>query len=122
MIKKASFSILVVFFILAGFNHFRDPGFYLPLIPEYLPFPEVINYLSGALEILLGVGLISKFSRKWAVYGIIAMLVAFLPSHIYFIEKGGCLEGGLCVPLWVAWVRLVVIHPLLIAWVWYHRK
>ena len=94
----------------------------MPLIPEYLPFPDGINYVSGVLEILLGVGLIPKFSRRWAVYGIIAMLIAFIPSHVYFIEKGGCLEGGLCVPSWVAWVRLVVVHPLLIAWVWYHRK
>ena len=122
MIKKASFSILVFFFILAGLNHFRAPDFYLPLIPEYLPFPDGINYVSGVLEILLGVGLIPRLSRRWAAYGIIAMLIAFIPSHVYFIEKGGCLDGGLCVPSWVAWVRLVVVHPLLIAWVWYHRK
>ena len=122
MIKKISFAVLVGFYILAGLNHFLNPDFYLPLIPDYMPYPRGINFLSGLLEMLLGVGLISGFSRKWAVYGIIAMLLAFIPSHVYFIEVGGCLEGGLCVPAWVAWVRLLVVHPLLIAWAWYHSK
>lgn len=122
MIKQISFVVLVVFYILAGLNHFRDPDFYLPLLPDYLPYPRGINFVSGLLEILLGIGLVSKISRKWAVYAIIAMLLAFIPSHIYFIEIDGCVEGGLCAPLWVAWVRLLVVHPLLITWAWYHRK
>ena len=45
---------LGAFFVIAGLNHFRDPGFYLPLIPDYLPFPEVLNVLSGVLEVVLG--------------------------------------------------------------------
>ena len=122
MIKRISFVILVGFYVLAGLNHFRDPGFYLPLIPDYLPNKEGINFLSGLLEILFGIGLVPRPSRKWAVYAIIAMLLAFVPSHIYFIEINGCVEGGLCAPIWIAWVRLIVVHPLLIAWAWYHRK
>jgi hypothetical protein len=26
------------------------------------------------------------------------------------------------VPAWVAWVRLLLIHPLLIGWAWFVRK
>jgi HAMP domain-containing protein len=28
----------------------------------------------------------------------------------------------LCVPMWVAWLRLFLIHPLLIWWVWQARN
>ena len=109
--------LLGVFYTVAGLNHFRDPEFYLPLIPGYFPEPELINILSGVAEIVLGLLVFPKSTRRAASIGIIILLVCFIPSHIHFIVEGGCL-GKLCVPGWVAWVRLIVIHPLLIFWAW----
>ncbi|MFK7954343.1 MAG: hypothetical protein AB8B73_15940 [Ekhidna sp.] len=121
-IKKIGVYIESAFYIFAGTNHFIDPEFYYPLIPEYFTFPEFINSLSGVAEILLGVGLLFYTTRKVSSYAIITMLLAFIPSHIYFINLGSCIEGGLCVPEWVGWGRLLVIHPLLIWWAWRCRK
>ncbi|MEM7108988.1 MAG: hypothetical protein AAF519_12240 [Bacteroidota bacterium] len=121
MVKKISFYALVVFYLFAGFNHFIDPEFYYPLIPPYFKFPVVINAASGVIEIVFGLLLLTFRLRNYAIYGIILMLVAFIPSHIYFIQIGSCINEGLCVPEWVGWVRLLVIHPLLIYWAWVHR-
>lgn len=120
-LKSVSLWLLVIFFIVAGINHFRDPEFYYPLIPNYLPFHGVINISSGVFEVLFGIGIIFKFTRRYAAYGILLMLIAFIPSHLYFIEIGGCVPNGLCVPLWLAWLRLLLIHPLFMLWVWRHR-
>ena len=120
-VKKWSLILLIVFFAFAGTNHFISPEFYYPLIPPYLVFAEAINIVSGALEILLGIGLIFKPTRKYSAYLIIVILIAFIPSHIHFIQLGGCISKGLCVPLWVAWIRLLLIHPLMLFWVWSHR-
>ena len=119
---RISFILLVGFYLFAGFNHFRDPEFYYPLIPSYLGYAYEINILAGIIEMALGLGLLYPKTRKLAAIGIILMLLAFLPSHIYFIELGGCISDGLCVHAWVAWVRLIVIHPLLMLWAWGHRK
>ena len=113
--------LLAVFYILAGLNHFREPEFYYPLIPPYLPYHGLINITAGVFEIGLGFGLLFQFSRKLSAIMIILMLIAFIPAHIYFIQIGGCADVGLCVPEWVAWIRLVLIHPLLIMWVWRYR-
>jgi uncharacterized membrane protein len=113
---------LVLFYSLGGINHFRDPGFYLPLIPSYFPFPEAINITAGIAEIGLGIGLGFPSIRKVSAILIVLMLIAFIPSHVYLIQLGGCVDGGLCVPSWIAWVRLIVIHPLLIIWVWSYRN
>lgn len=121
IIKLAGFYLLVIFYMLAGLNHFINPSFYLPLIPPYFPFPELINVLSGIAEIALGGMLIIPATRRSAVIGILILLVAFLPAHIYLIQLDGC-AGELCVPPWVAWVRLIVIHPLLILWAWAYRN
>lgn len=121
-IKKTALWVLVVFYFVAGINHFVMPGFYFPLIPDYLPWKLAINVISGLAEIMLAVGLLFSKTRKWAAYGIIVMLVAFIPAHLHFIQLGGCIEGGLCVPLWVAWIRLFPLHFLLICWVWWCRN
>jgi uncharacterized membrane protein len=120
--KSISLWLLSVFYLFAGINHFINPDFYLPLIPPYLPLPNAINYFSGLVEILLGLMLIFSITKKWAAYGITFLLIAFIPSHIYFIQINSCVEGGLCVPTWLGWVRLIVIHPLLLFWAWNHRN
>ncbi|MFT6882792.1 MAG: putative membrane protein [Marinoscillum sp.] len=119
-IKRVSLFTISAFYIFAGVNHFINPEFYLPLIPPYFPFHEAINLGSGVLEIVLGMGvLISRF-RRLVAFAIIAMLICFIPSHVYFIQQGGCL-GDLCVAEWVGYVRLYVIHPILILWAYWHK-
>ncbi len=118
MTKKIFRYLLIGFMLFAGINHLVDPDFYYPLIPDYLPFPKPINAVSGLLELLFALLLLFPKWRTFGAYGIIVLLVLFIPSHIYFIQIDACVPDGLCTPLWVAWVRLILIHPLLLFWVW----
>lgn len=121
-VKVAFRWLLILFYFVAGVNHFVHPEFYLPLIPSYLPNPEAINWTSGVLEIVLAIGVVIPKYRKASVVLILLMLLAFVPSHMHFIQEGACMgEGSLCTPLWVAWIRLFPIHPLLMWWAWYVR-
>lgn len=113
---------LIGFYAFAGLYHFINPAFYYGLIPDYLPYPEFINYASGFLEIALAVGVAIPKTRLIAVKGIIILLVLFIPSHLYFIQIGSCVETAFCVSPWVAWLRLLAIHPALIYWAWAVRK
>lgn len=122
MLRKIGFYALVVFYVIAGVNHFINPGFYLDLIPPYLPWHEAINILSGLAEILLGLALLIPSLRQKAVWAIVLMLIAFIPAHVYFIQIGSCVEGGLCTTALMAWLRLVLIHPLLLLWAWSYRN
>lgn len=113
---------LIFFYFLAGVNHFVMPEFYFPLIPPSFRFVSTINWISGVLEIFFALGLCFSATRRFAAIGIVLLLIAFLPSHIYFIQIGACASDSLCVPGWVAWLRLVVIHPLLIYWAFLFTK
>lgn len=115
-LKKLNLFLLSGFYVFAGVNHFINPQFYYDLIPDYLPFHELINVVSGLAEISLGIGVIFQKTRKWSSYLLVTMLISFIPAHIYFIQIGSCVEGGMCVSEWVGWARLLVIHPLLIWW------
>ena len=119
--KKVALYIQIIFYLLAGINHFWHPRSYHGLIPPYIPYPEILNLFVGVAEILFGLLLWFPETRKWGAYGIIIMLLAFIPAHIYFIKMGCCIPE-LCFPQWVGWLRLVLIQPLLIAWAWWCRK
>ena len=121
MIHKLNRLSIGIFFLFAGINHFINPEFYLPLIPPFFPFPQTINVLSGLIEIVLGLGIFFKQTRKFAAYGIIGLMVLFIPAHVYFIQIDSCIPGGLCVPEWIGMMRLVIIHPLLILWAYSNR-
>jgi uncharacterized membrane protein len=121
-LKILGLYLMAGFYLFGGINHFWTPEFYLPLIPGYLPVPELLNILAGMAEIVLGTGLLIPYMRKWAAWGVIAMLLAFIPSHVYFIQIGSCIPDVLCAEEWMGWVRLLLIHPLLIAWAWIYTR
>ena len=122
-IKKGLLIIAIVFYIFAGYNHFANPSFYLPLIPPYLSlWANELNLLSGIIEIVLGLLLIPKKTRQYAAWAIVLMLIAFIPSHIYFIQKGTFTLGSITINPTISWIRLLVVHPLLITWAWQISK
>jgi uncharacterized membrane protein len=78
-LKIIGLYLMAGFYLFGGINHFRTPEFYLPLIPDYLPTPDLLNLLAGIAEIVLAIGLLIPNTRNWAAWGVIAMLLAFIP-------------------------------------------
>src|SRR5262245_41293818 len=75
--------LLVLFYVGAGVNHFVNPGFYLNIMPPYLPWHLELVYLSGIIEIGLGIlVLIPKFTSL-SGWGIIALLIAVFPANLH---------------------------------------
>src|ERR1700760_3848964 len=109
--KKISLILLVVFYLAAGANHFRDPQSYVNIIPPYFPFPEKLNLAAGVFELLFALLLIPKKTRNWAAWGIILMLIAFLPVHIAMISNAPLHLGNLLVTPAIAWIRLIILQP-----------
>ncbi|WP_340103471.1 DoxX family protein [Rhodohalobacter sp. 8-1] len=120
--KKFLRFLMGTLFVLAGINHFINPEWYYPLIPPYLPLPELFNYLSGALEVILGFGLMTATYRKMSAYGIILLMIVFIPAHIHHIQMDGCVSDQICIPAWAAWIRLVIVHPLIMLLAYYIRE
>lgn len=122
MFKKISRIVIPLFYIAAGINHFLSPDSYYKIIPEYLPYPVFINLFSGMAEIILGALFLFPKTRTIAAYGIIVLLIAFIPAHIVMIQHGFCLSNGYCLPAWATWVRLFPLQFLLMLWAWKYRK
>lgn len=101
-------------YFVAGLAHFIWPKFYLAIMPPRLPNHKVVNWVSGAAEILLAIGLLIEAWQSYAAFGVILLLIAVFPANIYHLQARG---AGMKVPIWVLWVRLP-IQGLLIWWAW----
>jgi len=119
-LKSVSLVILVLFYLVAGANHFHNPASYIKIIPPYLPSPHILNYLAGCCEIGFAVLLIFPKTRAPAAWCIILMLIAFLPVHISMISDAPPRLGSLGVTPLLAWIRLLLLQPLLILWAWWY--
>jgi len=110
--------LLIIGYMAAGLNHFRIPAFYIAIIPPYLPHPEILNVIAGCSEICFAGLLIFAKTREFAAWGIVFMLIAFIPVHIEMVRNVSYKINGSTVSPLIAWIRLLVIQPLLIWWAW----
>jgi len=113
---------MVIFYLAAGFNHFYNPPSYLKIIPDYIPLHKLVNLFTGFCELLFAILLIFAKTRTFAAWGIVLMLIAFLPVHIDMIGNTPLRLGNLIVTPLIAWIRLVVLQPSLILWAWWYTK
>src|SRR4051812_16688715 len=75
--------LLGVLFVLAGVNHFRKPDFYVNIMPPYLPWHLELVYLSGVIEVVLGMLLLIPRCTPLAAWGLIALLIAVFPANVH---------------------------------------
>lgn len=104
--------LMAILYILAGFNHFRNPGMYIKIIPPFFKSPKLINVVSGIAEIVLGILLMFNLTTQYAAWGIIALLIAIFPANLYMFQNK---KASFNLPKWILFVRLP-LQLVLIIW------
>jgi uncharacterized membrane protein len=117
--KLVALVLLGLFFIAAGANHFVHPGFYLRIVPGYLPDHALLVTISGVCECLGGIGVLIPRTRRLARIGLIALLIAVFPANVqmaqhpeFYADIGSALAFYIRLPLQLA----------VIAWVWWATR
>jgi uncharacterized membrane protein len=114
--KLALTFLFGAFMIFGGVMHFVHPANYRPFIPGFLP-ADLITYLSGIVEIIVGIGVFIPSYRSWATLGILVLMVLFLPLHIVDVFKENPAIGSHQAAL----IRLPV-QFVFILWAWFINK
>jgi len=99
MLRRALLALPGPIFVLAGVLHFTKPGFYRPMMPDYLPAHDPLIYASGVAEIAGGLGLMCPDAqvRRGAMWWLLATLAAVFPANINMAlqpEKFPDIPGG----------------------------
>ena len=66
----------------AGVTHFARPAFFEAIVPRWFPNPALANQLSGAAEIVCGVGMFFPRTRRMAAYGLLGILAGVFPANV----------------------------------------
>jgi uncharacterized membrane protein len=117
-LRLAGLVVQSLFYIAAGINHFWHSSTYVAIMPPHYSDPLALVKVSGAAEILGGVGLLVPASRKFSALGIIAMLVVYFDVHIYMALHPDRFPA---IPLWALYTRLP-LQLVLIAWAWAYTR
>lgn len=87
------------------------------IMPRYLPVHKELVLLSGAVEIILGIGLLFTATRNASIYGIVLMLLVFLLVHFYMLSSK---KAGAGFSPWILIAR-IPLQFILIWWaLFYH--
>lgn len=113
---SVSLYIIAAIFVVGGVMHFVRPALYLSIVPPWLPAPMALVLISGAFELLGGVGVLVPATRVAAAWGLLALLVAVFPANVQMLLDA---RRHPVSPLWEAalWARLP-LQPLLMWWIW----
>ena len=104
-----------------GLGHFVRPQPFVDIVPDYLPAPLVLVYVSGLFEVLGGLGLLYAPTRRFAAWGLIALYLAVFPANVHMALHQIAPAGTPPLPVWALWGRLP-LQVLLIAWAYRYTR
>lgn len=112
--------VLAVCMGVAGTLHFAASDPFIRIVPDFLPYPAALVYISGIIEIGLGVALLLPPVSQWAAWGLVALFIAVYPANlnmaINHIHIDGIPDGW-----WFQAIRLP-FQFVLIAWAYWYTK
>lgn len=120
-VKKALQVVLALSMVAAGVLHFVIPVQFIKIVPGFLPFPAALVYISGVIEILLGIGLLIPPVSRLSAIGLVALFIAVYPANINMAVNLIHIDGLPDQNWWFHAFRLP-FQFVLIAWAyWYIR-
>ena len=98
--------LVVIAMVAVGITHFTNPDPFVRIMPAFLPAKLELVWLSGAIEIGLGLMLLPKPTRRLASYGLVLLFLAVFPANINMAINQVQLNPESPLPVWAMWARL----------------
>ncbi|MEM8672849.1 MAG: hypothetical protein AAGF83_03095 [Cyanobacteria bacterium P01_G01_bin.67] len=116
-VRTAGCIAFAALFLFTGVNHFSLADDMVKMLPEWLPARYPIIYITGIMEIVMGIGFLWSSTRRMTGIAAIAFLICVLPSNIYaslnFVDFGGNIQGARYL------LFRIPLQFFLIWWVWF---
>jgi uncharacterized membrane protein len=107
--------LLAAFFVGSGVNHFVMPRAYEEIVPPRLQgHAKAVVAVSGVAEVIGGLAVLPRRTRRLAGPGLIAILAAIFPANLYMARSP---ERFPKIPRWALYARLA-LQPMMMWWAW----
>ena len=123
MVKHIKFALVcffALFFLLAGISHFTADDKFAAIVPPLLPFPYVIVWVTGVMEICFAVMLLCPHYRPRVGILLGLFLLAVLPANIYMAVAEIPFGETEASPA-ALWIRVALQFPLIAVIYWCTR-
>jgi uncharacterized membrane protein len=114
LLRRLGSGLMALLLLSAGAMHFLYAPSFVQIVPPFVPWPVGMVYVSGVVELLLGVGLMLPRLSRSAALGVVLLLVAVFPANVYHWLADVHVNGWPA-PGWYHLVRIPA-QGLLIAW------
>lgn len=117
--------VMALTMVSIGLLHFPLGKYFVQIVPPQLPQPMLLVWLSGVVELALGLLLLPPGTRRWAGYGLVALYVAVFPANIYMAAANVQVQGA---PDWfkpsplALWLRLPLQLVFIAGALWVSRE
>jgi len=106
--------LMIAFYLVAGVVHLRSPEAFLPIMPDWVPFPRETVLLTGIAELGGAVGLMVPRLRYAAGIGLALYALCVFPANIKHAVDGVVLGGTRLG--WGYHAPRLLLQPVLIWW------
>ena len=119
--KILTIFVMGVMYVFIGVKHFTDPQYFLDIVPPQLPFKLFLVYLTGLIEVVGGVAILTPKTRKAGAYLLIFLLVSVFPANIY-LYVSETPQSLLGISEADALIRMPFQIPLILLAYWHSKK
>lgn len=106
--------MLAIAFCFAGIVHLRSPGSFLPILPDWVPFPRETIVITGVCELVASAALLTRRLRKLAGVMLALYAVCVFPANIKHVFSHVAIDG-VQLGWWYHAPRLA-FQPIIVWW------
>ena len=115
--RRVMLALLAAFYFAAGVLHLVSTEKFLPIVPDWVPFPFAVVVATGVCELFGAVGLALPRWRKLAGIGLAAYAVCVFPANLKHAFSGVHVEG--LPDSWWYHAPRFALQPVLVWWALY---
>lgn len=93
-------------FVFTGTLHFVIPRRYEAIMPPRFPAHSELVLVSGAAEVVGGLGVLTPGLERASRWWLIAVLIAIFPANVHMARNPDQIKGLPPIPRWLLWARL----------------
>lgn len=113
-LRPAMRFVMAAFYLAAGIVHLTAPSAFLPIVPDFVPFPLQVVLVTGLCELAGALALLTQKYRRLAGIMLALYAVGVFPANIKH-AFGGVQLDALPSSWWYHGPRLVA-QPVLVWW------
>ena len=81
--KLITVFVMSFLYVFIGLKHFLDPQYFINITPPQIEYKSFAVYFTGVLEVIGGLLILNKKTRKIGSHTLIFLLIIVFPANIY---------------------------------------